>query len=192
MTPAQLEDLLAALRRHATHTRRLEAGIRDAVDRDRRGGDLTADGYPAGGGGAGARGGGVSDPTFAAATARPQRDRHAEDTATILTALRAAVTALDTVKARLDLIASRTAEAPETARQCEWHAAAGHLVEPRHYGTVGGRLVSPVDLCGPCYTYAQRYGERPEFRADGRLARRVADSRSTVGTGGAFAWQAPR
>lgn len=190
--------LEAGDRLHRASWRDLALRSARAADRDRRGGSTTPDGYPSSHGGTGGGGGraaitvdgervpvtGVEAAMFAAGGRQP-RDRLHEDVEHLKAAWRRLDDALGAVEAALDRIDARDDDRPLVGRWCEWHSVAGHQVEAEHYGRVGDRLPSEVDLCGACYGFVWRqpHGgviERPEVQASGALVRRVRDSRKAA------------
>lgn len=106
----------------------------------------------------GSRGGAELTPTEAAAAARiagGHRDEFHHSVEVALDMLSQAFMSCRAVVNRLTLLDAMSQDAPEVPRWCEPCKAAGVEHTGEHYGTVGGRLTTSVNVCGPVYKYVR-------------------------------------
>lgn len=191
----------------------VERRVLAAAARDRRGGRAEVDGFKSSHKAGGGRGGSELTSVESAAQQRAwpsgkrERDIVAEHVEQMVGFLEQATSSAQAMGTRCTAVEKTAEDAPELGRCCEWHQAAGIVVEgDLVYGDMGGRLPRPMDLCSACRGFGDdvlRGKRRPQNEGEilpthdqvchhhetGRWRIRVADSRSTVGTGGAFEWR---
>lgn len=157
-TRNQVDDLCDRMRR--VDWRAVARRLNAAIERDRRGGDLTPDGYPSstlGGDG----GGSELTSVEAAAEARIEgvRDRYHDNTQEAVAHLLELVNHEGALEHRLDNLDQLAGTDPNLKQPATCACCTGIRRDPRTVyatGTVGDRLDRAMSLCRDCYSAVEQ------------------------------------